>query len=248
MDLQEYNKVKELKYLEYCDYLQKKYGIGKCDYMTKSWSLNPKCKRTSEGLVAHHKYEDHAIMLSTKMFAMLNPFEWQKAENIVYCDYLEHLFLHILICENPSKEKNRNEDVGTGGVVNFIAPELNDFYSGWETKQQWRKNMHDKVKNDKDVYLILIKRFKNFQKIIIDIKVQVQIDNKLAEIISDNTIPEKKAKEFQEKLQNDSFVEKLKKDAFENFVETKLLKSFNEEYGLWSKKNNKEIFDEIRKL
>ena len=66
MDLQEYNKVKELKYLEYCDYLQKKYGIGKCDYMTKSWNLNPKCKRTSEGLVAHHKYEDHAIMLSTK--------------------------------------------------------------------------------------------------------------------------------------------------------------------------------------
>ena len=109
MDLQEYNKVKELKYLEYCDYLQKKYGIGKCDYMTKSWNLNPKCKRTSEGLVAHHKYEDHAIMLSTKMFAMLNPFEWQKAENIVYCDYIEHLFLHILICENPSKEKNRNE-------------------------------------------------------------------------------------------------------------------------------------------
>lgn len=248
MDLQEYNKVKELKYLEYCDYLQKKYRIGKCDYMTKSWNLNPKCKRTSEGLVAHHKYEDHAIMLSTKIFAMLNPFEWQKAENIIYCDYLEHLFLHILICENPSKEKNRTEDIGTGGIVNFIAPELNDLYSGWETKQQWRKNMHDKVKNDKTVYLALIKRFKNFQKIMIDLKVQIQINNKLAEIISDRTISQEKSKEIQQKLQNDSFVEKLKNDVFEKFVEQKLLKSYNEEYGLWSKKNNKEIFDEIRKL
>ncbi len=108
--------------------------------------------------------------------------------------------------------------------------------------------MHDKVRNDKDVYLALIKRFKDFQKIIIDIKVQIQIDNKLAEIISDNTIPEEKSKEIQEKLKNDSFVKKLKKDTFENFLETKLLKSYNEEYGLWSKKNNKEIFDEIRKL
>ncbi len=97
--------------------------------------------------------------------------------------------------------------------------------------------MHDKVKNDKDVYLALIKRFKDFQKIIIDIKVQIQIDNKLAEIISDNTIPKEK-----------SNVEKLKKNTLENFVETKLLKSYNEEYELWSKKNNKEIFNEIRKL
>ncbi len=69
----------------------------------------------------------------------MNLQEYNKVKELKYleyCDYLEHLFLHILICENPSEEKNRNEDVGTGGVVNFIAPELNDLYSGWKTKQQ----------------------------------------------------------------------------------------------------------------
>ena len=157
----EYARVHKLTYLEYCDYLQKKYGIGLSDYMTKSWNKNRLVTRTKEGLLAHHKFEDHAIMLSTKEYAMANPFEWQLAENIVYCDYLEHLLLHILICEYPSKDKNVHEAVGLGGVVNFLVPELNDLYSGWETQQEWRQNCHKLVINDKDVYLTLLERFKS---------------------------------------------------------------------------------------
>ena len=160
MDLLEYEKVKNFTYLDYCDYLQNKYGIGLSDYMTKSWNKNPKVTRTKEGLVAHHKYEDHAIMLSTKEFAMNNPFEWQLAKNIVYCDYLEHLFLHILICEYPAEDRNELEAVGGGGGINFIVPELNDLYSGWETEQMWRKNCHKLFIKDKNVYLTLLKRFK----------------------------------------------------------------------------------------
>lgn len=160
MNLTEYETVKDFTYLEYCDYLQKKYGIGLSDFMTKSWNKNPKVTRTKDGLLAHHKFEDHAIMLSHKEFAMQNPFEWQLAKNIVYCDYLEHLFLHILICEYPSAEKNDLEAVGVGAVINFIVPELNDLYSGWETGQAWRKNCHNLVINDKNVYLVLLKRFK----------------------------------------------------------------------------------------
>lgn len=159
MNLQEYEKVKDFTYLEYCDYLQKKYGIGLSDYMTMSWNKNNKVTRTKEGLLAHHKYEDHAIMLSTKEYAMRNPYEWQLAKNIVYCDYLEHLFLHILICEYPAENKNDDEAVGIGGVINYIVPELNDLYSGWQTGQMWRKNCHDRVINDKNVYLVLLKRF-----------------------------------------------------------------------------------------
>lgn len=56
----------QFTYLEYCDYLQLKYGIGLADYMTKSYNPNPRCKRTKDGLVAHHKKEDTMIMLSTK--------------------------------------------------------------------------------------------------------------------------------------------------------------------------------------
>ena len=109
MNISEYERVKDLTYLQYCDYLQNKYGIGISDFMTKSWNKNPKASRTKDGLIAHHKFEDHAIMLSEKNHAMKNPYEWQLARNIVYCDYLEHLFLHILICEHPAKNRNKNE-------------------------------------------------------------------------------------------------------------------------------------------
>ena len=160
MKFEEYDKVKDFTYLQYCDYLQCKYGIGIADFMTKAWNKNAKVTRTKDGLLAHHKFEDHAIMLSEKEHAMKNPYEWQLAKNIVYCDYLEHLLLHILICEYPAEDRNKNEAVGIGGVINFLVPELNDLYSGWETKQQWRKNCHNLVSSDKAMYLVLLKRFK----------------------------------------------------------------------------------------
>lgn len=200
MKLAEYEKIKNLSYIEYCDYLQQKYGIGRSDYMTKSWNKNQKVARTKEGLLAHHKYEDHAIMLSTKEYAMNNPFEWQLAKNIVYCDYLEHLLLHILICEYPAANKNEHESVGIGGVINYIIPELNDFFSGWQTDQAWRKTCLELIKDEKDVYLVLVKRFKNWWK---------------------------KYPEYQLEY---------------------LFTSFNEKFGLWSAKQNIEIFEEIAML
>lgn len=200
MNMQEYIKVKDFTYLQYCDYLQGKYGIGKSDYMTKSWNKNHKVTRTKEGLMVHHKYEDHAIMLSTKEYAMKNPFEWQLAKNMVYCDFLEHLFLHILICEYPSPERNEREAVGIGGVINFIVPELNDVYSGWQTNQEWRIICHSKIINDKDVYLELLKRFKTN--------------------CSD----------------------------YPFYTNDCLLRSANQQFGLWSDEKNKKLYKEIKKL
>lgn len=159
MNTKEFNKVMKMDYLQYCKYLQEKYGIPKYDYMTKSYNKNQKNSRTSEGLVIHHIDEDKMIQLSEKAYAELCPFEWQAKERLVYCDYLEHLLLHVLICENPSPERDPSVDVGIGGVVNFIVPELNDVYSGFKTKQAWRKNCHDKIINDKDFYLGIVYRF-----------------------------------------------------------------------------------------
>ena len=68
MKLAEYEQVKNYTYLEYCDYLQKKYGKSAYNYMTPAWNKNPKVTRTKEGLIAHHKYEDHATSLE-KSFA-----------------------------------------------------------------------------------------------------------------------------------------------------------------------------------
>ena len=47
-------------------------------------------------------------------------------------------------------------------MVNFIVPELNDVYSGWVSKQSWQQNCHNAILKDKDVYLQLLKRYKNF--------------------------------------------------------------------------------------
>ena len=159
MHMDEYKKVKNMTYLEYCDYLQKKYGIGLCDYMTKEWKKNRAVTRTKEGLIAHHKAEDKMIMLCDAYYAQMCPFEWQQKENIVYCDYLEHLLLHVLICIYPSKGKIPYWAVGFGGVVNFLVPELNDMYSGFQTKQAWRQKCYDIVLNDKNVYFEILKKF-----------------------------------------------------------------------------------------
>ena len=70
-------------------------------------------------------------MLLNKNYARKNPYEWQKKENLIYCDFLEHLLLHVLIVAYPSKDKNEDEDVGIGGVLKHIVPQLNDFYSGY---------------------------------------------------------------------------------------------------------------------
>ena len=163
MNLQEYNKVKDFTYRQYCEYLQNKYGKAVCAYMTPAFNKRQKVTRTNEGLYCHHIYEDHAIMLSNKNWAQKNPYEWQLPENLCYCDLLEHLLLHILICEYPSSDKNLLEDVGIGGVLNFIVPELNDVYSGYESGLAWQRKCHSIIKENKDVYLELIKRVKKLE-------------------------------------------------------------------------------------
>ena len=158
--MEEYTKVKDITYLEYCDYLQEKYGIGLTDYMTKSFNKIPGCTRTKEGLFAHHKMEYKGILLSTKEHAIQYPFEYHKKENIVYCDWLEHLFLHVLIVKDTAGKK------GFGGIVCYLVPELNDLYSGWKPQQIWRKNCYAKICNDKDVYLAILKHFLDDYKMI----------------------------------------------------------------------------------
>ncbi len=160
MQYTEYKTIEHLKYFEYCDYLQRKYGIPPCDYMTENWNRRPKVSRTKEGLFAHHKYENQAIMLSHKEYAQAHPREWQKAENIVYCDLLEHMLLHILICELPEKDKSKADGiVGSGGVSNYFVLELNDVYGGRIAKKEWQQLCNTRVKADRDTYLALLQRY-----------------------------------------------------------------------------------------
>ena len=151
-----------LTYKELVSYLLSKYGKVPGDYFsTKSCkSKNKKISRTAEGLYVHHIDEDKAIMLSTDKFAVENPFEYQKADRLVYCDILEHLMLHIKIVEEPRRaDANPLEIPGIGGAINFICKQINDCYSDYEFSQPLMIKIRDMIKDSFEDYITILKRF-----------------------------------------------------------------------------------------
>lgn len=120
-------------YRSLTNYLVKKYGPVKYDYFLDESckTVNKKNSRTNEGLQIHHKDENKAIMLSDPEFAIGNPYKYQKADRLVYCNILEHLILHLKITEDDAfKIKRSNTICGLGGAINFLIPEINSYYAG----------------------------------------------------------------------------------------------------------------------
>lgn len=156
----EYVKLLGMSYADIVKYLLKKYGAAKHNYFkdTNCTIKNPLVSRTAEGLYCHHIDEDKAIMLSNDQFAAANPFEYQKADRLVYCNLLEHLLLHVKIAEEPrSPEANEHELPGIGGAVNFICKELNGIYAGNDPADEWRKKIAAAVKGSFDDYIAILK-------------------------------------------------------------------------------------------
>jgi len=144
----------KMNYESYCDFLIKKYGQPDRPYFTNS---NCKSKpkensRTKEGLCIHHIWEDQIIRLSDPRIAKMMPFELQMPKNLLYCDYVEHLILHIKITE----ESDGTElfKVGVGGVK-LLIPTINDFlckeYTCW---RQWPSKV---VKSKEEDYMVILK-------------------------------------------------------------------------------------------
>lgn len=154
-----YETMLKMSYQDIVSALLKKYGSAKHNYFkdTACKTKNPLVTRTNEGLFCHHIDEDKAIMLCNDKFAVNNPFEYQKADRLVYCNLLEHLLLHVKIAENPNPDANENELPGIGGAINFICKDLNDIYSCKEFADEWRKNVADKVKDNFDDYIIILR-------------------------------------------------------------------------------------------
>ena len=156
-----YEKIMKMNYYELVQFLINKYGPAKYDYFVndKCRTTNQKVKRTSEGLVCHHIDEDKAIMLCNKDYASKNPFEYQKADRLVYCNCLEHLLLHILIAEGPKNiNRNINETQGIGGAVNFICKQLNDYYNGYQYSEEQLINAMAVIKDDYESYIMMLKK------------------------------------------------------------------------------------------
>ena len=154
-----YEKMLKSSYTDIVKYLLKKYGAAKHNYFkdTNCTEKNPLVSRTSEGLYCHHIDEDKAIMLSNDKYAAANPFEYQKANRLVYCNLLEHLLLHVKIAENPNEDANEGELPGIGGAINFICKGLNDIYAGKEPTDEWREKVAEKVKDSFEDYVAILR-------------------------------------------------------------------------------------------
>ena len=163
MESSEVKKELNMTYKELVEHLLKKYGPSEYDYFSNESckSRNPKISRTSEGLYCHHIDEDKAILLSKDKFAKISPWEYQKADRLVYCNVLEHLILHIKIVEEP-QNLNANEDEiqGLGGVIT-ICPEINDFFNGYSFQKHYLIDIFKVVKTNFEVYIEILKYFFN---------------------------------------------------------------------------------------
>ena len=173
MNIQEYNNIKDYTYDEYCAYLINKYGPATGPYFLDTYwtktkkpqqpTTNKKVTRTKEGLFLHHLQENHVASLSTPSVAATHPYELQSAENLVPCDYLEHLLLHIMICEDP--QPFEGEYVGANGTLTWILPALVGFFEKRHIAQEWQLPAFDRIANNKDVYDTLIDRFIHSERI-----------------------------------------------------------------------------------
>ena len=147
-------------YEDIVQHLLNKSGAVPGDYfLTETCkSKNTKISRMKEGLFVHHIDEDKAILLSTDKFAIKNPYKYQKADRLVYCDILEHLILHIKIAEEPrNANANENELPGIGGAVNFICAQINDCYSDYVFKQERMIIIREMIKDKFDDYIYILK-------------------------------------------------------------------------------------------
>lgn len=155
MDKSEIKKELDMPYDDLVAYLIKKYGPAEYDYFCNESckTRNKKAPRSSEGLECHHIDEDKAIMLSRPDYAARNPFEYQKADRLVYCNVMEHLILHTKIVEEPHKKgANQFEIQGAGGIVN-ICMGINDYYNGFEYKQPHKQALYAHIADNFDDYI-----------------------------------------------------------------------------------------------
>ena len=163
MDSKELKKEICMPYIELCKYLQEKYGLPNGSYYcTESCkSKNRKISRTSEGLFCHHLYEHVYGSLNDPHIAKQCPYEYQKKENLVYCNFLEHWILHLKINifhTNPTFNKAldvRNFFNSMGFF--WIGNAINDIYKNSGSTLNWVNNGYLAIRDNYADYISLIR-------------------------------------------------------------------------------------------
>ena len=151
-------------------YLKTKYGVAKCDYFTneKCNTKNKRITRTKEGLFCHHIDEDKGCNLGDSNFAREQPYEYQKAERLVYCNYLEHLLLHIQIGKDKYWKEHESFNFPkefnyfiVPGII-YICSDINDLFNKNGSLVEWRNRCFREIECNFDDYIYILKSFLDY--------------------------------------------------------------------------------------
>ena len=160
---EEFFKEMAMPYEELVSYLIKKYGPAEYDYFcNKSCkTVNKKVKRTAEGLICHHVREDVGVNLNSAYQGGLQPWDWQRKENLVYCNWIEHLILHIKIAVFRQRAELKEQyDIRyffTSGGVFMICSDINDAFMLDGTTIAWRQRCYQEIRDNYQEYILLLK-------------------------------------------------------------------------------------------
>lgn len=151
-----------MSYEDLIQYLLKKYGPAKYNYFYTEdcKTKNRKASRTSEGLYCHHIREDIGDNLSQPSFAKGTPFSWHKAENLVYCNALEHLILHIKITILRMDIRRNSSLLALSKPfmpgVYMVASTINDLKMAAGGNQSWQQKCYNEIRNNYVDYLKIL--------------------------------------------------------------------------------------------
>lgn len=151
MGLQEFLKVKKFTYKQYLAYLKQKYGKVLYRYGNK--------KNHKKGLFIHHDKEDEIPSLSHSDNRKAFP-EYQAPEFLTYCDYLEHLLLHIMI----GREANPELNLGLNGPCKYILPAIINYYKEGIRNTKWDPEYYTALDGKKDIFDNLLVEYNELVK------------------------------------------------------------------------------------
>ena len=161
MDKKDLQDQLDLDYSDHLLYLKKKYGMCSGSYyLTEACvSTNAKIRRGSEGLQVHHDKEWNpddisCHSLSSKELALKYSFDYQKPENLTYCNALEHFLLHIKIYK--LRKQALDGFLFIDGIESYIIPFLNDIYRAHHFNKSYLKATKESIQDNYDDYLKLI--------------------------------------------------------------------------------------------
>ena len=152
MNRTEFDIVKKFTYNQYCEYLKTKYGLCVAKYGS--------IKNRRPGLFIHHIGEDTIPSLSNPKVRKEHDLKYQAPDMLCYCDYLEHLLLHIMIgrVSDPAKH------LGLNGPCQYIIPGLISFYKYGARHPKWDKLYYTNIENDYDVFKDLLNEYNELVK------------------------------------------------------------------------------------